>query len=150
MSTVEPPGEALDALRDGAGRLYADADPLPELRQVVDHARGLEGLAVADPDSRPSRRTGGEWILTFTYQGHQFGIHTDYHAQVSRYSSHDADCPETLFRQVIAHFEGVRLLLPAWVPPPPLTGRRLLLLLVLVALALAVPLVAFLVLFRRQ
>lgn len=149
MSFAEPPGAALEVLRDGAGWLYADADPLPELRQVVDHARGLEGLVVADSERRPSRRTGGEWILTFTYQGHRFGIHTDYNAQVSRYSSPDADCPEPLFREVVAHFEGIWLLPPTRVPPPPLTGRRLLLL-VLVALAVAVPLVVFLVLFRRQ
>src|SRR5262245_44464259 len=149
MSTADPPGEGLEVLRDGAGWLYADADPLPKLRRVVDHARSLEGLAVADSESRPSWRTGGEWILTFTCQGHRFGIHTDYHAQVSRYSSPDPDCPEPLFRDVVAHFEGIWLLPPAWVPPPPLTGRRLLLL-ILVALAIAVPLVVFLVLFRKQ
>lgn len=66
MSTADLPGQSLDVLRDGAGGLYADADPLPELSRVLGHARGLEGLAVADAESRPSRRTGGEWILTFT------------------------------------------------------------------------------------
>lgn len=148
MSTADPPGESLEVLRDGAGWLYADAAPLPDLPEVVEHARGLEGLAVADSDSRPSRRTGGEWTLPFTHQGHRFGIHTDHHAQVSRYSSPDADCPEPLFREVVAHFEGIWLLSSAQVPPSPLTGRRLFLL-VLVALAIAAPLVVFLVLFRK-
>lgn len=148
MSTADPPGEALEVLRDGAGRLYADADPLPELSRVLGHARSLEGLAVADTEDRPSRRTGGEWTLTFTFHGHRFGIHTDYHAQVSRYSSPDPDCPEPLFREVVAHFEAVWLIPPTWVPPPPLTVRRFLLL-VLVALAVALPLAIFLVLFRR-
>jgi hypothetical protein len=121
---------------------------LPELPRVVEHARGLEGLAVADSERRPSRRTGGEWILTFTYRGHRFGIHTDYHAQVSRYSSPDPDCPEPLFREVVTHIEGVWLVPPTWVPPPPLTGRRLLML-VLVGLAVAIPLLVFLVLIRK-
>lgn len=67
---------------------------------------------------------------------------------MSRYSSPDADCPELLFREVVAHFKAVRQSPPAYVPPPPLTGRRLLLM-VLVALAVAVPLVVFLVFFRR-
>ena len=60
MSTAGPPSEPLEVLRDGAGWLYADADPLPELSRVVEHARGLEGLAVADAEDRLSRRTAGE------------------------------------------------------------------------------------------
>src|SRR5262245_55160418 len=120
MSTADPPGEALEILRDKAGRLYADADPLPGLPQVLGHARGLPGLVVADTTHRPSRRTGGEWTLTFAYRGHRFGIHTDYFADVTLYSSPDADCPEPLLREVVAHFEGLRLVHPTWVPPPPL------------------------------
>src|SRR5262245_33502974 len=58
MSSADPPGEALEVLRDGAGRLYADADPLPDLPRVLDHACGLDGLVVADAASRPSRRLG--------------------------------------------------------------------------------------------
>ena len=59
MSTADPPGEALEVLRDGAGRLYADAEPLSDLPRVLEHARRLDGLAVADTADRPSRRTGG-------------------------------------------------------------------------------------------
>jgi hypothetical protein len=149
MSSVDPPGGTLEILRDGAGRLYAEADPLPNLPRVLDHARGLAGLAVADATDRPSRHGGGEWLLTFTYQGHRFGIHTTYSAGVSLYSSPDAACPEPLFRAVVAHFEGLRALRPTWVPPPALTGRRLMLL-VLIALAVAAPLAVFLVLSRQR
>jgi hypothetical protein len=53
-----------------------------------------------------------------------------------------------LLREVVAHFEGCRPPLACWVPPPPLGGRRLLLLF-LIALAVAVPLAVFLVLFRK-
>lgn len=149
MSTADLPGEPPDVLRDGAGRLYADADPLPELSRVLEHVHSLEGLVVAHVEDRPSRRTGGEWMLMVTFQSRRFGIHTDYHAQMSRYSSSDPDCPEELFRQVVALFEGIRLLPPTWVPPPPLTVRRLFLL-VFVALAVAVPLVVLLVLSRAR
>jgi hypothetical protein len=149
MSSADLPGEALEVLRDGLGRLYADTEPLPELPQVLEHARRLEGLTVADSAGRHSRDAGWEWTLTFSYRGHRFGIHTSYHAGLSRYSSPDAECPDPLLREVVGYFEGMRLLPPTWVPPPPLTGRRLLLL-VLVALAVAAPLTVFLVLSRRQ
>ena len=47
----------------------------------------------------------------------------------------------------MAHFEGCWPPLASWVPPPALGGRRLLLF--LIALAVAVPLAVFLVLFRK-
>lgn len=138
MSTADPP-----VLRDGAGRPYSDADALPDLPQVLEHARRLEGLAATG-----TARAAAGWTLTFTYRGHRFGIHTVYQAAQMLYSSPDPDCPGPLLREVVAHFEGMRLLPPTWVPPPPL-GRRRLILLFLVALAVAVPLTVFLALFRK-
>jgi len=148
MASAELPSEAFAVLRDGAGRLYADAEPLPDLPQVLEHARRLASLTVSATSNQPSRRSGGAWTLTFIYRDRQFGIQTDYHAALTLYTSADADCPEPLLREVIAHFEGLRLLPSTWVPPPPLTGHRLLIL-VLVALVLAIPFVVFLVLLRK-
>lgn len=53
-----------------------------------------------------------------------------------------------LLRDVVAHFEEMGPPVPTWVPPPALTGLRLLLLF-LAALAVAAPLVVFLVLSRK-
>lgn len=144
MSTPDRPDEVVEFQRDGAGRQYLEAEVLPELSTVLSHAGRLPGLTVTD-----TTQSSGEWILTFTYQGHRFGIHTVYDADVSLYSTPDPDCPEALLREVVVHLEGSRVPRTPWVPPPPLDGRRLLWLF-LVALAVAVPLVVFLVLFRKS
>ena len=52
MSIADPPGDELEVLWDGAGSLYAEADPLPDLPQVLEHARRLEGLTVTDTAPR--------------------------------------------------------------------------------------------------
>lgn len=149
MSTADPPDDAPHVRRDGAGRLYAQADELPDLPAVLAHAHLLADLHVTSTaeDAGVAGRARG-WTLGFTCQGHAFAIRTDYHAGVTVYSAADPGCPEPLFRGVVAHFDGMGPAVPTWVPPPPLTGRRLLLLF-LAALAVAAPLVVFLVLFRK-
>jgi len=132
-----------------AGRLL-EAAALPDLPAVLEHARRLAGLAVTDTTYHAGipGRVSGDWTLEFSYRGHRFDIHTNYHAGLTLYSASDPDCPEPLLREVVAHFEGCRPPLASWVPPPPLGGCRLLLVF-LIALAVAVPLAVFLVLFRK-
>jgi hypothetical protein len=146
MSSADLP----EVRRTRTDRMYVEAEVLPDLTVVREHASRLAGLVVTKATQQPGfwGRAGVEWTLEFSYRNHPFSIHTNYHAGLSLYGAADPDCPELLLREVVAHFEDLRVLPPTWVPPPPLGGSRLLVLF-LIALAVAVPLTVFLVLFRR-
>ena len=149
MSSASPPDEVPAIGLDSNGRLHVEAACLPDLPQVLERARRLVGLAVTATAHQPgTRRVSGHWTLGFSYRGRRFVIHTNYHAGLTVYSASDPDCPESLLREVVDHFEGSWPSGAAGVPPPPLGGRRLGLLFLL-ALAVAVPLTVFLVLFRK-
>jgi hypothetical protein len=144
MSFAEPPADAPEVRPDSGGRMHVEGEHLSDLPQVLEQARGLEGLVVTG-----TAQGSGHWTLECTFRGHRFDIHTNYHAGLTVYSACDPDCPELLLREIVDYFECSRPPLPPWQPPPPLDGRRLLLLF-LVALAVAVPLVVFLVLLRKR
>jgi hypothetical protein len=153
VPTVSPsdlPDDVHEVRRTRAGQLYVDAEVLPDLSVVREHARRLDALVITGTTAQPRflGRAGVEWTLEFSYRDQPFLIYTNYHEGLSRYGAVGPGCPEPLLREVVAHFESLQPPYGKWVPPPPLGGRRLLLLL-LFALAVTVPLTVFLVLFRR-